>query len=68
MAGPESALSLNSGDRTALLLNCTFGGWGSATGEAWFDDLEVVELIDPVLVMTVDEKNRVLRKESQTNP
>jgi hypothetical protein len=56
------SVEFNSGDRTALLLNCTFGGWGSATGEAWFDDLEVVELIDPVLVMTVDEKSEFFEK------
>ena len=46
----------NSGERTSILVNCLFGGWGSATGEAWFDDISVVELIDPVLVMSYDEK------------
>lgn len=46
----------NSGSRTSILVNCLFGGWGSATGTAWFDDVSVKELIDPVLVMTYDEK------------
>ena len=55
-------VEFNSGDRTSLLLNCTFGGWGSATGEAWFDDVEVVEIIDPVLVMTTDEKAEFYEK------
>lgn len=46
----------NSGSRESILVNCLFGGWGSATGTAWFDDIEVVELIDPVLVMSYDER------------
>ncbi|MDG2467897.1 MAG: DUF1553 domain-containing protein [Pirellulaceae bacterium] len=46
----------NSGNRSSLLVNCLFGGWGSATGNAWWDDIEVVELIDPVLAMSYDEK------------
>lgn len=25
----------------ALQINCLFGGWGKATGEAWFDDLSL---------------------------
>jgi alpha-N-arabinofuranosidase len=28
-----------SGDATVLEINCLFGGWGMATGQAWFDDV-----------------------------
>lgn len=48
----------NSGSRTQILVNCLFGGWGSATGTAWWDDIQVVELIDPVLVMSYDDKQK----------
>ncbi|MEE2827120.1 MAG: DUF1553 domain-containing protein [Planctomycetota bacterium] len=34
----------NSGPRDRLTLNCLFGGWGRATGTAWFDDIEVVQV------------------------
>ncbi|MEC9094142.1 MAG: DUF1553 domain-containing protein, partial [Planctomycetota bacterium] len=48
----------NSGNRSQILVNCLYGGWGRATGEAWWDDIEVVELIDPVLVMNYDQKQK----------
>jgi len=32
-------LVFDSGANDALSLNCLFGGWGSATGTAWFDDV-----------------------------
>lgn len=34
----------NSGQHSVLLVNCLFGGWGRATGTAWFDDVELYEL------------------------
>lgn len=37
-------LTFDSGDNTAVQINCLFGGWGLSTGEAWFDDLHL-ELI-----------------------
>jgi len=37
-------LLFDSGANDALSLNCLFGGWGKATGTAWFDDVEL-ELI-----------------------
>ncbi len=37
-------LEFNSGSHDNLLLNCLFGGWGRATGTAWYDDIEVVEV------------------------
>jgi putative membrane-bound dehydrogenase-like protein len=34
-------LSFNSGQMKEVTINCLFGGWGRATGTAWFDDLEL---------------------------
>ena len=34
-------LVIETGDRDSIQLNCLFGGWGLATGKAWFDDLEL---------------------------
>ena len=34
----------NTGAHTKLMLNLLYGGWGRSTGEAWWDDVEVVEL------------------------
>ncbi|MCP5516089.1 MAG: alpha-N-arabinofuranosidase [Verrucomicrobiales bacterium] len=33
-------------DVDSLQINCLFGGWGQATGKAWFDDLELVKVRD----------------------
>ena len=35
---------LETSDRDTLHINCLFGGWGLATGKAWYDDLQL-ELI-----------------------
>ena len=32
---------------TELQINCLFGGWGSSTGQAWFDDISL-ERIEPM--------------------
>jgi hypothetical protein len=34
-------LLFDSGANDVLSLNCLFGGWGKATGTAWFDDVEL---------------------------
>jgi putative membrane-bound dehydrogenase-like protein len=34
-------LNFNSGQLTQVTINCLFGGWGRATGTAWFDDIEL---------------------------
>jgi putative heme-binding domain-containing protein len=34
-------LTFNSGDLKELTVNCLFGGWGRATGAAYFDDVEL---------------------------
>jgi alpha-N-arabinofuranosidase len=48
-----------SGDLTLLEINCLFGGWGSSTGQAWYDDLALEPLPDssteePRAVVTID--------------
>jgi putative membrane-bound dehydrogenase-like protein len=35
-------LDFNSGELTQATVNCLFGGWGRATGTAWFDDVELI--------------------------
>jgi putative membrane-bound dehydrogenase-like protein len=34
-------LTFNSGQMREITVNCLFGGWGRATGTAWFDDVEL---------------------------
>ncbi|WP_226022981.1 PVC-type heme-binding CxxCH protein [Halomicrobium salinisoli] len=38
----EVSVTLNSGDNEELTVNCLFGGFGEATGTAWYDDLSLV--------------------------
>ena len=45
----------NSGPRSKLLVNLLFGGWGRATGSAWFDDVKLVEIKQPKPNMSRDE-------------
>ncbi len=45
----------NSGNRTELLVNMLFGGWGRSKGEAWFDDVQLFELAEPVVKMSPTE-------------
>jgi len=47
-------------DHTMVQINCLFGGWGAATGRAWFDDLVLEktgqrELPAPSIVMDAAE-------------
>jgi hypothetical protein len=35
-------LVFDSGNNAAVQINCLFGGWGLATGKAWFDDLRLL--------------------------
>ena len=34
-------LNFNSGEMREVTINCLFGGWGRATGTAWYDDIEL---------------------------
>jgi len=50
----------DTGPRTQVLVNCLFGGWGAATGKAWFDDvtLQLVHQADrknPTATVALDE-------------
>ncbi|MFW6162778.1 MAG: alpha-L-arabinofuranosidase C-terminal domain-containing protein [Planctomycetota bacterium] len=35
------AVEFETGARTEVTANCLFGGWGQATGKAWFDDIRL---------------------------
>ncbi len=37
----ELSMTFETGRNDAVILNCLFGGWGRATGRAWFDDLNL---------------------------
>jgi uncharacterized protein len=37
----EVAVEFESEEHDAVMINCLFGGWGLATGTAWFDDLRL---------------------------
>jgi putative membrane-bound dehydrogenase-like protein len=37
----EVQVRFNSGERRSVSINCLFGGWGRATGSAWFDDVKL---------------------------
>ncbi|MEZ6096576.1 MAG: DUF1549 domain-containing protein [Pirellulaceae bacterium] len=45
----------NSSNHETLLLNCLFGGWGQATGQAWFDDVSLTEMSSPSEMLTEEE-------------
>lgn len=40
-------VEFNSGNRKELTINCLFGGWGTSTGTAWFDDISLQEVVYP---------------------
>ena len=37
-------VTFNSGDSTTVSINCLYGGWGAATGAAWYDDVQLVRM------------------------
>lgn len=53
-----------SGTATELEINCLFGGWGQATGQAWYDDLALEladELPEPLsATITIDTSARAV--------
>ncbi len=51
-------LTFNSGQLTELTVNCLFGGWGRATGVAYFDDVELKPALGGALP---GEAGRVVR-------
>lgn len=40
----QATFQFDSGDRTTAEINCLYGGWGTSTGTAWYDDFELIEL------------------------
>jgi len=53
-------IEFETGESDGLHINCLFGGWGRATGTAWFDDLQL-ELIattpaDPQITIDATER------------
>ena len=56
-------IQANSGKHNSLLINLTFGGWGDATGTAWFDDVRFAEISSPDSfgAMTEDESIKFYR-------
>ncbi len=48
----EITTEFNSGQHNSLLVNLLFGGWGQATGNAWFDDVTLTEIGSSIPVMT----------------
>ena len=49
----ELSYEFDTGATDAIHLNCLFGGWGSATGKAWYDDLRLELLSSRELSPTV---------------
>ena len=45
----------NSGTHKTLLLNLLYGGWGRSTGNAWFDDVELVDLTAPLPTLSDEQ-------------
>ncbi|MCG3123233.1 MAG: Beta-galactosidase [Phycisphaerales bacterium] len=37
-------VEFDTGENDSIMINCLFGGWGSATGQAWFDDISLTLL------------------------
>ena len=58
----------NSGSHRKLLVNCLFGGWGRATGTAWFDDVELVRLQQDVKTPEMSEAEALVFFEQKVKP
>lgn len=53
-------LNFNSGEMRQVTINCLFGGWGRATGSAWFDDVELVPAAGSELTGEIDRVVRLV--------
>lgn len=40
-------VEFEAGDQDAVQVNCLFGGWGLATGRAWYDDIAIEQISKP---------------------
>ncbi|HUU18861.1 MAG TPA: beta-L-arabinofuranosidase domain-containing protein [Sedimentisphaerales bacterium] len=59
-------LVFDSGDNAAVQINCLFGGWGLATGKAWFDDLGLellsTKMINPAVKIDANKTAEPISK------
>jgi len=60
-------VEFDAGPNDALEVSCLFGGWGLATGKAWFDDVELVrlsgrELGQPRVAIDTDKTGKPISK------
>lgn len=60
--------TFNSGPRTRLGVGAVFGGEGSSQGQAWFDDLELVEIGNAVQTRTAQILRRVAQDYAREAP
>jgi alpha-L-arabinofuranosidase len=56
----------DSGDNDGVQLNCLFGGWGLATGKAWYDDINFELLskkdVKPTASIDISKKSQPISK------
>jgi len=60
-------VEFDAGPNNALEVSCLFGGWGLATGKAWFDDIELTRLSgkdlgQPRVVIDSDKTGKPISK------
>ena len=60
-------VEFDAGPNDALEVSCLFGGWGKATGKAWFDDIELTrlsgkELGQPKVVIDTEKTGKPISK------
>ena len=60
-------IEFDAGANDALEVTCLFGGWGRATGKAWFDDIELTrlsgrELGQPKVVIDTEKTGKPMSK------
>ena len=53
-------LNFNSGQMREVTINCRFGGWGRATGTAWFEDIELAPAAGSELGVEVGHMARLV--------
>ena len=44
----QVSIAFNTGNRETVEVNCLFGGWGSSTGQAWYDDV-ALRILQPAV-------------------
>ncbi len=50
----EVEVIFNTGGRQSIQINCLFGGWGTSTGEAYYDDVSLQEVVFSPLDASAD--------------